>query len=45
MVKCYHYFETEINNEPSYIVIREMKTKECVFYSIVDKIRENVVRA
>ncbi len=42
MVDCYHYFEIELNNEPAYIVIRQMKTNICVFYSIVDKIKENV---
>jgi len=42
MVKCYHYFEIEINNEPSFIVVRELMTNSCIFYSIVDKIRDNV---
>lgn len=40
MVKGYHYYKIEINNEPSYVVIRELKTRELMFYSIVEKIKK-----
>ena len=40
MVKGYHYYKIEINNEPSYVVIRELKTGELMFYSIVEKIKK-----
>jgi len=40
MIKSYHYFEVEICNESSYIVIREMKNRTYIFYSIVDNRRK-----
>ena len=39
MVKGYHYYQIEINGEPSYVVIRELKTGELLFYSIVEKLK------
>lgn len=39
MVKKYYYFEIEINGEPSYAVIRELKTGELMFYTIVEKLK------
>ncbi len=35
----YHYLKTKINNEDSYIVLRETQ-KETSFYSIVEKLKE-----
>ena len=40
MVKGYHYYQIEIDGEPSYIVIRELKTGDLLFYSIVEKIKK-----
>lgn len=39
MIKQYHYLEIIIENEKSYIVIREQIDGVCSFYSIVDKCR------
>lgn len=39
MVKAYHYYQIEIANEPSFVVIRELSTGELVFYSIVEKLK------
>ena len=39
MVKAYHYYQIEISNEPSFVVIRELSTGELVFYSIVEKLK------
>ena len=34
----YHYLKTKINNENSFIIIKEQENR-CSFYSIVDKIK------
>jgi Large polyvalent protein-associated domain 3 len=37
----YHYFKTMINNEVSFIVLREIKKEgKIIFYSIVDKLKK-----
>jgi len=37
----FHYFRTSINNEESFIVVKEIKKEgRFIFYSIVDKIKK-----
>lgn len=36
----YHYIKIQINNEPSYIVLKESTNGDMNFYSITDKIKE-----
>ena len=40
MVKGYHYIEIQIEGEPSYAIIRELRNGDLVFYSIVEKIKK-----
>lgn len=40
MVKGYHYIEILIEDKPSYAIIRELRSGDLVFYSIVEKIKK-----